>query len=41
MKETKVSHVETQEAYDELMIELEEKGCKWKGGKKPTKLSYI
>ena len=36
MKETKVYHVETQEAYDELMIELEEKCCKWKGGEKPT-----
>ena len=33
-----VYHVETQEAYDALMIELEENGCKWLGGAKPTKL---
>ena len=32
----KVYHVETKEAYDELMIELEEKGCKWRGGEKLT-----
>ena len=31
-----VYHVETKQAYDELMIELEEKGCKWVGGKKLT-----
>ena len=34
-----VYHVNTREAYDELMIELEEKGCKWRGGEKPTKLN--
>ena len=32
----KIYHVETQEAYDTLMSELEEKGCKWLGGNKPT-----
>ena len=31
-----VYHVETQENYDALMIELEEKGCKWRGGEKLT-----
>ena len=33
-----VYHVEKKEAYDELMIELEEIGCKWRGGEKPTHL---
>ena len=33
-------HVETQEAYDELMIELEEKGYKWLSGRKPTDFNY-
>ena len=33
-----VYHVETQQAYDELMTELEEKGCKWREGEKPTHL---
>ena len=33
-----VYHVETQGDYDALMIELEEKGCEWRGGEKPTKL---
>ena len=32
----KVYHVETQQAYDTLMTELEEKGCKWVGGEKLT-----
>ena len=32
-----VYHVETQEDYDELMIELEEKGFKWLRGEKPTR----
>ena len=35
----KVYHVETQQSYDELMIQLEEKGCKWRNGEKPTKLN--
>ena len=33
----KIYHVETQQAYDELMIELEDKGFKWKNGENPTK----
>ena len=33
-----VYHVETQGDYDALMIELEEKGCEWRWGEKPTKL---
>ena len=32
----KIYHVETQEAYDALMVELEEKGLKWRRGEKPT-----
>lgn len=35
----KIYHVETQEDYDALMIELEDKGCKWRRGEKPTKLN--
>ena len=35
----KVYHVETQQDYDALMIELEEKGCKWRRGENPTKLN--
>ena len=35
----KIYHVETQQSYDELMIQLEEKGCKWRRGEKPTKLN--
>lgn len=31
-----VYHVETQENYDALMIELEEKGCEWRDGEKLT-----
>ena len=34
----KIYHVETQGDYNALMIELEEKGCKWRGGEKPTHL---
>ena len=34
----KIYHVETQQAYDELMIKLEEKGCEWRCVEKPTKL---
>ena len=37
-REMKIYHVETQRDYDALMIELEEKGCKWRGGEKPTQL---
>ena len=32
----KFYHVETQGAYDKLMIELEEKGCKWRSEEKLT-----
>ena len=32
----KIYHVETQQAYDELMSELEEKGHRWLSGRKPT-----
>ena len=32
----KIYHVETQQDYDALMSELEEKGCKWMGGDKLT-----
>ena len=34
----KVYHTATQEDYDALMIELEEKGCEWKNGIKLTHL---
>ena len=36
----KIYHVETQQAYDELMSELEDKGCKWLSGYKPTSKNY-
>ena len=32
----KIYHTETQEDYDALMVELEEQGCKWLSGRKPT-----
>lgn len=32
----KIYHVKTQQDYDALMIELEEKGCKWRNGEKLT-----
>ena len=32
----KIYHVETQQTYDALMVELEEKGLKWRRGEKPT-----
>ena len=35
-----IYHVETQADYDALMIELEEKGCKWLSGHKPTFKNY-
>ena len=35
-RDMKIYHTATLEDYDELMIELEEKGCKWFDGKKPT-----
>ena len=36
----KIYHVETQQAHDELMIELEEKGYKWLSGHNPTSKNY-
>lgn len=36
-KNMKLYHVETQEDYDALMIELEKKGCLWNVEEKPTK----
>lgn len=36
----KIYHTETQEDYDALMIELEEQGCKWLSGRKPTEAKY-
>ena len=36
----KIYHVETQQNYDALMIELEEKGCEWLSGYKPTEYNY-
>ena len=36
----KIYHVETQEDYDALMSELEDKGCKWLSGYKLTSKKY-
>ena len=36
----KIYHVETQQDYDALMSELEEKGYKWLSGRKPTSKNY-
>ena len=35
----KLYHTATQEDYDDLMIELEEKGITWSGGSKPTSIN--
>ena len=35
-RDMKIYHTATQANYDALMVELEEKGCKWFDGKKPT-----
>lgn len=35
----KIYHVETQADYDALMVNFEEKGCKWKNGENPTQSS--
>ena len=35
----KIYHVETQQDYDALMIELEEKGCKWSDDMSPTEFN--
>ena len=37
--EIKIYHTETQEDYDALMVELEEQGCKWAGGDKPSEIN--
>lgn len=36
----KIYHTETQADYDALMVELEEQGCEWLSGRKPTSLDY-
>ena len=36
----KIYHVKTQQSYDELMVELEEKGYKWLSGYKLTSKDY-
>lgn len=36
----KIYHTETQADYDALMGELEEQGCKWLSGRKPTEAKY-
>ena len=36
----KMYHTATQKAYDELMLDLEEKGYKWLSGHKPTHFRY-
>ena len=36
----KMYHTATQKAYDELMLDLEEKGYKWLSGHKPTHFKY-
>lgn len=36
----KMYHTATQKAYDELMLDLEEKGYKWLSGYKPTEFDY-
>ena len=36
----KIYHTATQKAYDELMLDLEEKGYKWFSGHKPTAFNY-
>ena len=35
----KIYHTETQADYDALMVELEEQGCKWFSGRKPTEVT--
>ena len=39
-REMKIYHVETQQSYDTLMVELEEKGHRWLTGVKPTEHNY-
>lgn len=37
-RDMKIYHTETQQDYDALMSELEEKGCEWRSGVKPAQL---
>ena len=37
-RDMKIYHTETQQDYDALMSDLEENGCKWRSGEKPTRL---
>ena len=39
-RDMKIYHIRTLEDYDALMVELEEKGCKWRNGRKPTYYRY-
>lgn len=41
MSDIKIYHVETQEDYDDLMVELEEQGYVWRSHDKPTKYTPI
>ena len=36
----KIYHVKTQQSYNELMSELEEKGYKWPSRREPTSKNY-
>lgn len=36
---TKEYRIENQDEYDQLMLELEEQGCKWKFGQRPTEVN--
>lgn len=38
-RDVKIYHVETQQDYDVLMSELEDKGITWSGGSKPTSIN--
>ena len=40
-RDMKIYHTETQQDYDALMSELEEKGCEWRSGVKPTQLDIF
>lgn len=40
-KNIKIYHVETQEDYDDLMVELEEQGYGWRSDDKPTKYTPL
>lgn len=39
-EKVKIYHVETQEDYDDLMIELENEGCMWESESLPTSAKY-